>query len=63
MRRTADAGEEGGLEEARNAEGGGDEDDAQGGVGTDKEVLCMHCQLFWGSVGSLRRKGLRCTFW
>lgn len=43
MRRTANAGDEGGLEEARNAEGGGDEDDTQGGVGADEEVLFMHC--------------------
>lgn len=46
MRGTADAGKEGGLEEARDTKRGGDEDDAQGGVGADEEVLLMsfmHC--------------------
>ena len=43
MRRTADAGKERGLEEARDAQGGGDEDYAQGRVGTDEEVLFMNC--------------------
>lgn len=43
MWRPADARKEGGLEEARDAEGGGDEDDAQGGVGPDKEILFMRC--------------------
>lgn len=43
MRRPADAGKEGGLEEARNAKGGGDEDDAQRGVGADENVLFMRC--------------------
>lgn len=41
MRRTADSGKEGGLEEPRDAEGGRDEDDAQGRVGTDEKVLFM----------------------
>lgn len=35
----ADAREEGGLEEAWDAECGGDEDDAEGGVGADEQVL------------------------
>lgn len=43
MRRTADAGKERGLKEARDAKGGGDEDDAHGGVWADEEVLFIHC--------------------
>ena len=43
MRRTADAGKKGGLEEARDAEGGGDEDYAQRRVRADEEVLFIHC--------------------
>lgn len=39
VRGAADAGEEGGLEKAWNAEGGGDEDDAEGGVGAEEEIL------------------------
>lgn len=39
MLRAAYAGEEGGLEEAWDAEGGGDEDDAKGGIRADEEVL------------------------
>ena len=39
----ADAGEEGRLEEAGNAEGGGDEDDTEGRVGADEEVLRYVC--------------------
>ncbi len=35
----ADALEEFGLQEARDAEGGGGEGDAEGGVGADEEVL------------------------
>lgn len=35
----ADAVEEGGLEDAGDAEGGGGEEDAQGGRGADEEVL------------------------
>ena len=48
MRWTADAGEEGGLKKSGDAEGGGDEDDAQGWVRPDEEVLFTHCQLVWG---------------
>lgn len=43
MRGTADSGKERGLEKAWDAEGGGDEDDTQGGVGTDEKVLFMRC--------------------
>ena len=55
MRWTADAGEEGGLEKTGNAEGGGDEDDAQGWVRADEEVLFMQCQLVW-KMGRLGEK-------
>ena len=34
-----DAGKEGRLKEAGDAEGGGDEDNAEGGVGANEEVL------------------------
>ena len=43
MRRAADSGKEGGLEEARDAEGGRDEDDARRGMRTDKKVLFLRC--------------------
>lgn len=39
----ADAGEEGGLEEAWDAEGGGDEDYAEGGMWADEKVLGWGC--------------------
>lgn len=40
----ADAVEEFGLQEARDAEGGGGEGYAEGGVWADEEVLCMFYQ-------------------
>lgn len=43
MRWAADTGKEGGLKEAGDTEGWRDEDDAQGGVGADEEVLFMRC--------------------
>lgn len=44
----ADAVEEFGLEEARDAQGGGGEGDTEGGVGADEEVLERMCQLASG---------------
>lgn len=38
-----DAGEKGGLEEARDAKGGRDEYNTEGGVGADEEVLIYIC--------------------
>jgi len=43
--RSADAVEEFGLEEARDAEGGRGEGYAEGGIGADEEVLYHQSQL------------------
>ena len=39
--RAADAVEEFGLQQARDAQGGGGEGYAEGGIGADEEVLCV----------------------
>jgi len=44
VRRAADVRGEGGLEEARDAEGGRNEDDAEGWGGADEEVLWLDGQ-------------------
>lgn len=44
----ADAGQQGRLKEAGDSEGRGDEDDAEGGVGADEEVLGLEIGISQG---------------